>query len=150
MKINKPIKKRPFLITQNNGPELVFTNFWDAEPELKHCAFSVNAGAIRLLVPECKRSWLPAMVGCEYVIASRLKTIRPKEVAIEFLFEDHSQTPFSIHTSPEAFLGVFPIADSDTIERKLTIWTQGPNKVAELPLFIRNVPRLPWMKPIAR
>ncbi len=89
------------------------------------------------------------MVQCEYVIAYRLKSIRPGKYVIEFLFQDNSQSPFCIFMTPEACLGPFPQADTRmTTKRELTIWTEGLHKVAELPLYIRYAPRLPWLKPL--
>lgn len=143
------MKITSFLMINNDGPEIASTNFWDHELGVNKIAFSVQEGCMRLLVPNNHKSALPDMMACEYVIASRLKSIRQNAFAIELLFEDHSQSPFCIHLSPEACLGLFPTADVGKVERKLTIWTQGPSKVAELPLFIRNVPRLPWMKPLS-
>jgi hypothetical protein len=40
------------------------------------------------------------------------------------------------------------LAENSKVSRKLTIWTEGPSKVAELPIYSRNVPRLPWLKPL--
>lgn len=147
MKPNK-LKKRALIITRNDGPELVSTNFWDPEIGAEKFAFSVNAGCLRLLVPNCHRPSIPDMIGCEYVVASILKKIRAKAFAIELLFEDHSQSPFSIHMCPEACLGFFPLAENSKVARKMTIWTEGLNKVAELPIYSRNAPRLPWLKPL--
>jgi hypothetical protein len=144
----KPIKKRPSLITQNNGPELVFTNFWDAEIGAQNFAFSVNAGCLRLLVPNCHLSAVPDMLGCDYVIASILSKIRPGSISIELLFEDHSQNPFSIHMCPEACLSLFPSAENSKVARKMTIWTEGLKKAGELPIYSRTAPRLPWLKPL--
>lgn len=144
----KKIMNKPWIITKNDGPELVFTNFWDAEIGAQNYAFSVNAGCLRLLVPNCHTPSLPDMMECEYVVASILKKIRLKAFAIELLFEDHSQTPFSIHMCPEACLSLFPLAENSKVPRKMTIWTEGLNKVAELPIFSRDVPRLPWLKPL--
>jgi hypothetical protein len=139
---------RQRIITKNNGPELVYTNFWDSEINSKFCAFSVNAGCLRLLVPNCSKSSIPDMIACEYVVASILSKIRPMTISIELLFEDHSQTPFSIHMIPEACLSLFPLAENSKVPRKMTIWTEGLNKVAELPIYSRTVPKLPWLKPL--
>ncbi len=142
------MKKRSMIITKNNGPELVSSNFWDTEIGAQKYAFSVNAGCLRLLVPNCHTPSIPDMIGCEYVVASILKPIRTKAFAIELLFEDHSQSPFSIHMCPEACLSLFPLAENSKVPRKLAIWTEGLNKVAELPIYSRNAPRLPWLKPL--
>lgn len=142
------MKTHSFIVIKNDGPEIVETNFWDAEIGAQHYAFTVNAGCMRLLVPNCHRHCIPDMIACEYVIASILKNIRPKTIAIELLFEDHTQNPFSIHMSPEACLSLFPLAENSKVARKLTIWTEGLQKVTELPIYSRNVPRLPWLKPL--
>lgn len=144
---NTTMKNNSFITIENNGSEIVSTNFWDFEIGARKCAFSVNAGCMRLLVPTCHEPSLPDMVRCEYVIASILKNIQPKKFAIELLFEDHTQTPFSIHMSPEACLSLFPLAENSKVPRKMTIWTEGLHKAAELPIYSRNVPKLPWLKP---
>jgi len=142
------MKLHSFITTKNDGPELVETNFWDAEIGARHFAFSVNAGCMRLLVPNCHKPSITDMIACEYVIASILRKIRPGTISIELLFEDHTQTPFNIQMTPGACLSLFPVAENSKIPRKLTIWTEGLCKVAELPIYSRNVPRLPWLKPL--
>lgn len=142
------MKKHSFIHYVNSGPELVSTNFWDDEIGARKYAFSVNAGCLRLLVPNCHTPSIPDMTGCEYVVASIPKKIRLMSFAIELLFEDHTQTPFSIHMCPEACLSLFPLAENSKVPRKMAIWTEGLNKVAELPIYSRDVPRLPWLKPL--
>lgn len=142
------MKLHSFITTKNDGPELVESNFWDAEIGAQNFAFSVNAGCMRLLVPNCHKPSIPDMIACEYVIASILRKIRPGTISIELLFEDHSQTPFNIQMTPGACLSLFPVAENSKVPRKLTIWTEGLCKVAELPIYSRDVPRLPWLKPL--
>ena len=142
------MKQPSFITTKNDGPELVETNFWDAEVAARHYAFSVNAGCMRLLVPNCHKPCIPDMIGCEFVIASIIRKIRQRTISIELLFEDHSQAPFNIQMCPEACLSLFPLAENSKVPRRLTIWTEGLSKVAELPIYSRDVPRLPWLKPL--
>lgn len=142
------MKMKPYIRIANNGPEIAAINFWDPEIGAQNYAFSVNAGCLRLLVPNCHTPCLPDMVGCEYVVASIIKKIQPKKFAIELLFEDHTQTPFSIHMCPGTCLGLFPLAENSKVARKMAIWTEGLNKVAELPIYSRDVPKLPWLKPL--
>ncbi|MGB6221637.1 hypothetical protein [Haloferula sp.] len=106
---------KPYITITNIGPEIESTNFWDTEIGTQNHAFSVNAGCLRLLVPNCHTPCLPDMVGCEYVVASIIKRIQPKKFAIELLFEDHTQTPFSIHMCPGACLSLFPLAENSKV-----------------------------------
>jgi hypothetical protein len=136
---------------KNNGPELVSTNFWDTEIGQKYFVVSVNAGCMRLLIPNCKMKELPEMVrNCEYALVSRLRNVRPMKIAAEILFEDHSASPYCLFMGPESFGGFFPLADEKPIERKLTIWTEGVKKYAEMPAYLRYAPRIPWMKPLRK
>lgn len=133
---------------ENDGQELVSTNFWETEAGKKHFAISPNAGCLRLLLPESYQHALPDMAACEYVIMSRLRTISPIGVAYELLFEDHSDEPYSMHTSAHACLGMHPLADHKPVKRVFSVWIEGPRKVFEKPLYCRYVPRLPWLKPL--
>ena len=133
----------------NNGPELVSTNYWDTPYGKELTAYTANAGTMRLLIPnKRKRQILDVIRDCYYVVVSTLRNPVAGQFAIEFLFEDHSASPYVIHCCPEACLGLFPSSDPSPIERPFTIWTKGPRKLATLRAYSRFVPMLPYMKPL--
>jgi len=133
----------------NNGPELVSTNYWDTKFGSSHFAFGANAGTMRLLLSTNLEGDIYGMLeGCDYVVVSTIPDPAERNLSIEFLFEDHSNSPFVLHSCAGAALGLFPKADPTPVERPLTLWVKGPRKVATLRAFIRRVPRLPWLKPL--
>ena len=141
--------KEKIIKIQCKGPEIEHTNFWDTEMGIDTYMFSYKDGCMRLLVPKCRNIELLDMVQSEYVVASRLRSIEGEKFAIELLFEDNSQDQFCIFMDAISSVGPFPSADEDELtERKLTIWAEGGYKVAELPLYIRYAPKLPWLEPL--
>jgi len=133
----------------NDGPELVSTNYWDTPEGLTKFAYGANAGTMRLLVPTNCENEIPDMIrNCDYVIVSTIRDPAEGKLSIEFLFEDYSDTPYSLCCCATTVLGFFPEADPSPIERSLTLWVKGPQKVATLRAFTRRVPKLPWLKPL--
>jgi hypothetical protein len=48
------------LVIENNGPEILSSNFWDSETS--NFFLSVNAGAARLLIPDSRIDEIRKMV----------------------------------------------------------------------------------------
>lgn len=133
----------------SKGPKIVYTNFWDPAMGIHNYMFHNKGGCMRLLVPKCLNHEILDMVQSVYVIASRLRSVLGAKFAIELFFEDNSQNQFCIITDANACVGPFPSADEGELtERKLTIWVEGLHEVAELPLYFRYVPELPWLEPL--
>ena len=133
----------------NDGPELISTNYWETDEGLNNFAYGANAGTMRLFVPINYEAEIPNMIhGCDYVIVSTIRNPGIEKFSIEFLFEDHTNTPYMINVGAAAALGYFPQADPTPVERPLTLWVKGPRKVTTLRAFSRCVPKLPWMKPL--
>ena len=89
---------------ENHGPLIVATNYWEsdlARTGKLYC--SVNAGAIRLLIPPQYQPALNAMRGAEYVILSRAPWPAVGAEGIELLFEDRSDEPYCLHLTPASF-----------------------------------------------
>lgn len=140
-----------FITFSNDGPEIVSTNFWDTPMGRTRYAYGANAGTMRLLIPTALEHTIPDMIsGCDYVVVSTVRKPSETKLSIEFLFEDHSDTPYAIHCCAGLTLGFFPMSDPSPIERHLTIWVKGPRKVATLRAYSRRVPHLPWLKPLRR
>ena len=135
------------LTIKNNHQEIIASNYRDYQLPLY--AVSPNAGAIRLLVPEVEEENIPDILNrCDHVIVSTIPNPKIGRLSLEILFEDHSDTPYSISICPELIIGLYPKADETPVERKLTIWINGPTKVATLKVFTRKVPSLPCLKPL--
>lgn len=94
---------RKMLKFSNDGQELIETNFWDSPIAARGYFFlSVNAGAMRLLVPDAQLNQLRDIETGQDVIVSigRWKDVG-LDRCIEIMFDDGSEAPFSIHMVPE-------------------------------------------------
>ena len=134
------------IMTQNNGPYLLNTNYWQNEISQSGFAyFSCNAGAVRILLPDTK--CLKDILTAKEVIISRgpCPQLRMSD-AMEVMYEDHSSSPFVFHTSIGQWDRI-PARTDNGREFKCLIYTEGPKLQAELPLWYRIVPSLPYMKP---
>ena len=62
--------------SENDGPEIVLTNYWEHEQaKAGFCFLSINAGCFRLLVPKFLKNLsveelLQCAWSCEYVVVS--------------------------------------------------------------------------------
>lgn len=132
---------------ENDGPEIVSTNYWDLEHAARgFCFLSLNAGTARLLVPKPMEPQIPEMTaGVSLAIITRGE-YKGRE-SLEILFEDGSSSPFALHMSTEQVDRLFSDADRHK-EFRLSIWTQG-GKQAEFPCRYRKARRLPYLKPWA-
>ena len=132
----------------NNDQDIVATNYWESqEAELGFIGVSPSAGCFRIMLPRDSVKEIPNMLkDCEYAIVSRTEDIPDKGYALEVLFEDHSETPYRILVSAAQMLPNIPSMSGNRMEGTLSIWIEGPLKVAELKAFYRMVPSLPWMK----
>jgi hypothetical protein len=141
---------RPSIITVGNkGQDLSpeGTNYWDTEmAHLGHLFLSWNAGAGRLLVPDCLTSAIPEMLTGKLAVISRgAWPAGQKADAIEIMFDDDSNAPFSIHLAVEQCSQMLPDYDIGT-EFPFTIWTRS-GKVGEMPGQYRRADTLPCLKP---
>lgn len=137
--------------TTNHGPLIVRSTYWGSEYDRAGKVFaSVNAGAVRLLLPASARGVIEALRGSEYAILSRgpWPDVGAEE-GIEILFEDHSDNPFAVHLTAESF-DQLPAEPEPGREWVLSLWDlkKGrPHKAAERKCHWRRVARLPWLKP---
>jgi hypothetical protein len=135
---------------KSHGPLILATNYWQTEHSLYGKFFcSVNAGAIRLLVPDVHRAAIEDMRAARQVILSRGPwPAMGLPEAVELLFDDLSDSPFAIHLGPESF-DVLPAEPSAGQEWILSVWDQKkgrPHKAVERPCHWRRVPRIPWLR----
>lgn len=137
---------------QNNGPDLISTNYWHTEHAARGLFFvSINAGVFRLLVPAVHEGAIAEMVTAREVVISRGPwPDQGKHDAIEILFDDDSDCPFVVQMLPEQFDRIPEDLDRDRSGQpprwRMTVWTEDGKKL-ELPCRYRLVKRIPNMKP---
>jgi len=135
-----------YITIENDGPEIRGTNFWDTGIGDKHYAYAINAGCLRVLIPVEKEHLITEMTTCDYAIVSTVANPKLGKLGIEILFEDHSKAPFCLHLCPDAGIGFYPMMPVKPIERSLSLWIKGPEKVGAMKAYFRKVPRLPYLK----
>lgn len=130
----------------NHGPLIAETNYWGSAIEQAGKLYvSVNAGAVRLLLPRRLLHLVGEMRSSRHVILSRGPWPAMKlPEAVELLFEDGTDSPFSLHLSPESF-DVLPAAPEPGLEWVLSVWVDkaGPHKALERRCYWRRSARLP-------
>lgn len=129
---------------ENHGPLLRATNFWDSELARAGKFFvSVNAGAIRVLLPPAQYRLLADMRTARECVLSR----GPRD-EVEILFDDDSDSPFALHLTPASF-DLLPAAPEPGREWVLTVWTDKdgePHKALERVCHWRRVKRIPCLE----
>lgn len=141
------------IVIRNHGPLIVESNWWDsdmARAGMLYC--SVNAGCIRLLVPDSRRRIIQEMRDAEYVVLSRGPwPIRGLGEAVELMFEDHGDQPYALQLGPESF-DVLPAEPEPGREWVVAGWCTKrgrPHKHLERICHWRRVPRIPWCRPLS-
>lgn len=135
----------------NHGPLIVASNYWGGELDRAGKLYvSVNAGCIRILVPRSCRNMIEECRSSKYAVLSRgpWPDIRCPE-AVEIMFEDGSDMPFSLHLSPESFDAI-PGEPEPGREWTVAMYDSKkgrPHKCLERRCYWRRVPSLPCLKP---
>lgn len=134
----------------NHGPLILSTNYWESELALGGKFFvSVNAGAIRVLLPPAAYGVLSDMRAARECVLSRgpWPQLRKSE-AIEIMWEDGSDSPFALHLTPESF-DLLPAEPEPGREWVCSTWTAKdgrPHKALERICHWRRVPKIPYLK----
>lgn len=136
---------------ENDGANIVNTNFWQTEQARRGSFFlSVNAGAFRLLIPDQHKDIIAEFETATDVILSRGPwPDGGQRTALELLFDDGSDDPYSIHLG-ENQVDRWPLPEDAGRTRIFTawIWQDGkPHCAYFSDCFYRIAPRLPWLKP---
>jgi hypothetical protein len=112
----------------NDGKALKCTNYWDTEHAKKgYFYLSWNAGAARLLVPKSQENQIKEMKAALYVVISRGK-FQGRD-ALELMFEDNTDAPYSIHLVTEQCDRLLPEADQGS-GFTVDIWTRDGLKAS--------------------
>lgn len=139
------------IVVENHGPLIITSNYWGSDLEAAGKFFvSVNAGAIRVLVPRTARAMIEESRSSKHVILSRGPWPEQRFAeAVEILFEDGTTSPFALHLALESFdnLPGEPPAGREWV---LTLWDwkkTKPHKALERVCHWRRVARIPWLRP---
>jgi hypothetical protein len=99
-----------YITVDNNGPLLVRTNFWESPVDSQGALFcSVNANAIRLLVPRALEHFIEEMrTGSEVLVTRGDWPAEDRKNALELMWEDGSVAPFAIQLCPEQLDRLIP------------------------------------------
>lgn len=133
------------LVTKNKEQEIESSNYWSSE-YARHgiVYFSVNAGAVRVLLPErVDPELLKALKKAQYAIVSRDNA----GTGYEVLLEDMSSYPYVILSPVQAWDRLLPCSESGREHIPLLVYVKGPRLIESLECKFRCVPRLPWGKP---
>lgn len=138
------------IAVRNHGAILLWTTYWTSDLERAGQFYvSVNAGAIRILVPRRLATVINEWRPSDCVICSRGPwPDQGVEEAVELLFEDGTDAPFALHLTPASF-DMLPGPPNPGREWVLSAWVEKkgrPHKALERPCRWRRVPELPWLK----
>ena len=132
---------------ENDGPDIINTNYWQSDsPRRGDVHLSINAGAFRMLVP-FTLGWAirERSKGSDVIISRGPWLMYNKSDAIEVLFNDDSDKPFTIMVLSNQ-LNPLPLDSSCDQRWMFSAWTKDGKKL-ELPCRYRIVDKLPCSKP---
>lgn len=135
---------------ENNGKEIVSTNYFQSEHARRgYFYLSINASTFRLLVPPAQESVIAEFATAKEIIISR-GNFQGYD-ALEILFDDETDNPFSIHIVSSQ-IDRMPLSDDAGWSYMFSAWTnaerESVKKVFEKDCFYRVVPNLPYLKPL--
>lgn len=103
----------------NNHQAIKTTTYWETdEAQAGYCYLSQNAAALRLLVPEARRDWLPLIMTGKKVTIEGSVLIRG---CFDIVFEDGTDAPFCIALSR----GLMDCALWKTKSVPFTVWNES-------------------------
>lgn len=137
------------LTIENQGQAIKATNYWDSEHARRGLLYlSWNAGAGRVLIPDAAKAMLRELKGASEVIVSRGPWADQGGLeAIELLWEDGSDSPFSVHLVAEQCDRLIPDYEQGG-GFVVTVWTRGGIK-GRWPGRYRVVESIPCLQPWA-
>ena len=132
----------------NNGPEIIETNYFESDYARRGAFYlSINAGVFRLLVPTINEPAISEFQTAREIIISRGPwPAQERTEAIELLFDDHTDNPYSIHMGIEQIDRLPPSQDAGK-PWQFSAWVTGPECVYRAQCHYRIVKALPYLKP---
>lgn len=134
----------------NNSQEITSTNYWELPYNTRgEFYISINAACVRLLIPEkfdADIDFIDALLSSKQIILSILKKylIEENKLAIELMFDDHSQNPYCIHMGAHQIDRLFLNEDNNKITRFIS-YAKGLRVVNDTHCGIRHVNKIPCM-----
>ena len=137
-------------VIENAEQDIQSTNYWQTEHAARGFFYiSINAGAIRLLVPDVQIHAILEMTTAREVVVSRGPwPDQGKHDGIELLFEDDSDNPYCLHLMSEQ-CDRLPGNKDQKKKWVFAAWTSA-GKQFEKPCFCRMVKHIPYMKPYTK
>lgn len=132
------------LSIENASKKIANTNFFDLEhAKAGYCYFSINAGCIRMLLPDSMHDLIPEMLTGKKIIVSRgpMPTLG-KSDGFEILFDDYSDSPYAMHVGADQW----DFVPKKTSKWEFAVWTRQ-RCVLQKKCYYRVVPELPYLKP---
>jgi hypothetical protein len=136
---------------QNDGSEIGSTTYWTTDHARRGDFYlSLHGGTFRLLVPPSKEGEIGEWRSAVEVIISRGPWPQiGKSDGVEILFEDRSDSPYSILLKRDAADHLPQDAERDQPGEpprwRFAVWTRS-GKVLDLSCRYRTVKRIPWLK----
>ena len=136
-----------FITIENAGKKIKSTNYWDTEQaQAGKLYFSINAGCIRMLLPDIMWFIIPELLTGKKIIISRgpwPDQNRPD--AFEIMFDDYSDSPYALHVGTEQW-DMVPAKDTVGSQWDFAAWTRTRN-VLHKKCYYRLVKEIPCLKP---
>jgi len=146
-KKNQTAPSRPeTLRIENDGPDIVETNYWKTEwNDRGIIALSLNARTFRILLPDSMADQVADMQTGKEIIISKGK--HRGKLAYEILFDDGTNSPYSLLLDGQQMIGPHPADDQAGREVRLSVWIRGPRRILDAPARFRIVSKLPCLRP---
>lgn len=126
---------------QNDGREIVATDWWETPNGAATTAYSINAGALRLLVAansaaEVAREAPTGRVAVLSIGPDKSDPARPERAGL--MFDDGSESPFCLLTDLAAFDRLPAREDDWRRDLECIVYGPGLRVLARMPLRIRH------------
>jgi hypothetical protein len=141
------------ILVRNDNHKIAETNYWDSEKAKKGFYYmSLNAGYYRLLVPEGNDSFIKEISTANEVVISRGPAQQmnpPRPDAFEIMFEDGSDCPYSITSTPDCWES-YPGKENEGWFGKFAVYCKSSkDPVIEFTrVYYRRVKSLPCLEPV--
>lgn len=123
---------------QNNGREIVATDYWSTPNGATATAYSINAGALRVLLAANLAQSCADIATGRIAVLSIGTDKRVWRTRAGIMFDDDSDSPFCLETDLEAF-DRLPDASADSRrDLECIVYAPGLRVVARMPLRIRH------------
>ncbi len=138
---------KSLLIFANDHQNIRSTNYFDSEQAARGFLYlSWNAGAGRLLIPDNKLPLLTEMQTGKFVVVSAGPWPEQRRTnVLELMFEDHTDSPLSLHIGSDQCDRVLPSKDEGG-GFVIAAWGRD-GLLASWPGKFRKVKRIPCLLP---